>query len=130
MSASLDSNKIIALLEYARNQNRLKTLENQIQKDFSRAGISVLSSDMFMCGQPIECFNTVTERLYRLIMEDFDGYLNLMYAADVPEKAFEQVEASDSVDAARQSAIVLIEREWEKVCTRLGVDASIPTGDG
>lgn len=51
-------------------------------------------------------------------MDRFDGYLNLMYAADVPEKAFRVLDVADPVEAARALVFILLRRQWEKVWLR------------
>ena len=48
-------------------------------------------------------------------MERFDLYLNLMYAADVPEREFKGVQVTDAVDVATQVTFLLLKREWKKI---------------
>jgi hypothetical protein len=59
-------------------------------------------------------------------MEDFDGFLNLMYAADIPEFEFRTAVFEDPVEAADAALEILINREWQKVCLRAGISSRLP----
>lgn len=106
------------ILNKARAENLLDALADQLQKDFTRAGVPVPS---FKPEAPDASWvQELRESLYRLLMERTDDYLNLMYAADVPEAEFRRIPLTDMVDIAAASTDLLLQREWQKVCWRSG----------
>ena len=104
------------LLEYARESGRLDLLYSQLKKDFERANVS-FPSQIFEAAEPDsrELFQALRESLYVLLMENFDQYLNLMYAVDVPEREFKSVQGADAVEVATQVTFILLKREWKKI---------------
>lgn len=126
MSNALDPERAVSILSAVQDENLFNILKSQVVKDFSRAGVNEMEFLVSASENPSELFTRIEEGMYVLIKEHFDQYLNLMYAVDVPEQIFKQVQAEDAVDAARQSAVILIVREWQKVCLRMGLDARLP----
>ena len=109
-----------ALLLHAERHALRRKLLAQVQKDYSRAGLDLpfrTGADGDFPGDG-EILEQLTFSLYRLLMDHFDGYLNLMYAADVPEYAFRDLDVADPVDAARALVFILIRRQLEKVWLR------------
>ena len=113
------------ILNKARAENLLDALADQLQKDFTRAGVPVPS---FKPEAPDASWvQELRESLYRLLMERTDDYLNLMYAADVDplnrkmlQAEFRRIPLTDMVDIAAASTDLLLQREWQKVCWRSG----------
>ena len=104
------------LLKKARNSGKLDLLLSQLQKDFGRANVPFpLQIPGAVDSDPGEVLQSLRESLYVLLMEHFDQYLNLMYAADVPEGDFKGVQATDAVEVASQVAFILLKREWKKI---------------
>ena len=104
------------LLDYARKSGRLSLLLSQLQKDYERANIPFpLKQEQTGDGEIGEVLQSLRESLYMLLMEHFDQYLNLMYAADVPEREFRAVELTDAVEVASQVTFILLKREWKKI---------------
>ena len=91
---------------------RYKKFTGQIRKDFHRAGIDLNLGEH---PSPNVVFQVVKEEVYKLLLEDFDSFLNLMYLVDVPESAFGATGPRDRVDLAILSSEKLLEREWEKL---------------
>ena len=102
----------LSLLEGATAKMLYKALILQLSKDFTRANISS-SFDVEMV--PEELITALKERLYLLLMENFEDYLNLMYLVDVPESAFKNLELTDAVEVAEQLSFLILRREWQKV---------------
>lgn len=106
----------LELLDHAWKSGRLGLLLSQLQKDYERANVSFPLQEGNLsapdCGR---LFQALRESLYFLLMERFDQYLNLMYAADVPESEFKGVQVTDAVEVATQVAFLLLKREWKKV---------------
>lgn len=109
-------NDMYGLLEFARNSGKLNLLLSQLQKDYERANVSFpLQTTSAVELDSGEILQALRESLYVLLMEHFDQYLNLMYAADVPERVFKSVKGSDAVEVAAQVTNILLKREWKKI---------------
>ena len=106
----------LELISHAMASGRLGVLIRQLQKDYERANIPFPMHDPELSKlNPTEIYQHFRENLYYLLMEDFEGYLNLMYAADVREKDFRNIRPTDAVEVAGQVVQLLLEREWEKI---------------
>ena len=100
------------LFSIVKERELYPALVNQLQKDFTLANIPVsLHVDL----TPSELESLLVEKIYRLIMDKFPEYLNLLYSVDVPENAFEGISGSDVVEVSRQVALLILERELQKV---------------
>jgi len=94
-------------------ENRLYSkLVAQLVKDFGLANIDV---DITVDTPSDELKGMLHEKVYRLIMERFSEYLNLLYIVDVPEKAFKQIQVTDVVEVAEQVSFLILKREMQKV---------------
>ncbi|WP_298473789.1 hypothetical protein [uncultured Maribacter sp.] len=87
-------------------------LVEQIKKDFILANIDL---EISLKVEPINLIELLHEKIYVLILEKFDKYLNLLYVVDVPEKAFKEIKVTDAVDIAEQVCFLIIKRELQKV---------------
>lgn len=118
MKEAFDDSK--ALLANAGAQGLYTDLLLQLGRDFARAGLDLHPGDLQTGGEPSPetLVQILRERIYRLLLEDFEGYLNLMYAADVPEREFRNLALTDAVEVADQIVYILLVREWKKVCYR------------
>jgi hypothetical protein len=103
-----------------RERGLYKALLLQLKKDYERANLQFFLrlGEGEELVSPGELLQGLRESLYVLQMERFDQYLNLMYAADVPERQFRSLSAKDPVDAATEVAWMLLWREWQKVSLR------------
>ena len=102
----------LSLLRGASAQTLYKVLINQLIKDFVRANIS---SSFHVDMAPKELLSALKEKLYVLLLESFEDYLNLMYLIDVPESAFKNLELTDAVEVSEQLSFLILRREWQKV---------------
>ena len=108
--------EVYDLLELARNTGKLAPLLSQLKKDDERAnGPFPLQTPFALELDSGQILQSIRESLYVLLMEHFDQYLNLMYAADVPERVFKSVQGSDAVEVAAQVTSILLKREWKKI---------------
>lgn len=105
------------LLAYARQEGMYEKLLLQLKKDFNRAGLS-FSLQLIPEPAPVKLFAYLREAVYRLLLEHFDQYLTLMYAMDIPERAFRDFSPEDAVEASEQITQKILQREWLKVWTR------------
>ena len=118
-----DLNAAAGIIASARETGRLPQLLAQLDKDFRSAGHLPFTGAADPSGEAPDAryVELLQERLYRLLMEDFDGYLNLMYSVDVPQRIFRQLRITDAVEVARQMAAAVLGREWQKVRFRAGM---------
>jgi hypothetical protein len=109
-------NNAYDLLIQARESGKWNLLCSQLQKDYERANIPFpLQGFRPEESDFEEIFQRLRESLYVLLMERFDQYLNLMYAADIPEREFKAVQVTDAVEVASQVTFILLKREWKKI---------------
>ncbi|TLP82329.1 hypothetical protein [Maribacter sp. ACAM166] len=100
------------LLQIAEEKLLVKKMLQQIEKDFSLANVSLT---MPVNLEPQSIISTIREKIYYLMMEHFSGYLNLLYIVDVPEREFQYIESTDTVEVANQVTFLLLKREYQKV---------------
>ena len=105
------------LLSNAKKVGLFENLVAQLLKDFNLANIPI---DLEMSREsqqisPQELKSVLHEKIYRLIMEKFTDYLNLLYIVDVPEKAFKEIQLTDVVEIAEQVTFLVLKREYQKV---------------
>lgn len=102
----------LELLEAVQREQLYKKLIQQIKKDFDLANISIqIPLDII----PTELKSTIHEKLYVLLVERFDQYLNLLYVVDISEREVKNIQALDAVDVTAEVTFLLLKREWQKV---------------
>ncbi len=102
----------LAVIIRAKAENLYDNLVVQLQKDFSRANIDVkITASLFAA----EVEKLIQEKLYVLLLEKFDAYLNLLYVIDIPEKSMRQIKSNDIVEISKQVCLLILEREFQKV---------------
>lgn len=105
----------ITLLAKAQDLQLYDKLVLQLEKDFGLANIFIeLPKDI----HPDELRKVLHEKVYVLLMEKFTEYLNLLYVIDVPEKAFKEIQMTDTVEVAGQVSFLILKRELQKVSLR------------
>jgi len=102
----------ITLLQTAQKEQLYLKLVAQLQKDFALANIDVNLSDNLASSQLKIILH---EKIYYLLLEKFQEYLNLLYVIDVPEKAFKEIHMTDAVEVAEQVTLLVLKRELHKV---------------
>lgn len=108
----IGENEALQILETAATEALYDKLVLQLSKDFEMANVSM---DELTAVSPREVVVLLREKIYRLILEDFTAYLNLLYVIDVPEKAFKELELTDVVEVADQVGYLILKRELLKV---------------
>ncbi len=101
-----------SLFKHAQNENLYKKLVTQLEKDFVLANIDI---DISVDIAPSDLKTLLHEKIYRLILEKFDEYLNLLYIIDVPESSFKEIKVTDVVEVAEQVTFLVLKRELQKV---------------
>lgn len=101
-----------SLLEHAQNKSLYEKLLTQLEKDFVLANIDI---DISVDIEPSDLKTILHEKIYRLLLEKFDEYLNLLYIIDVPESAFKEIKVTDVVEVAEKVTFLVLKRELQKV---------------
>lgn len=101
-----------ALLEAAVRENLYEQLVAQLVKDFGLANIAITFPYQV---SPKNLKTIVHQKIYRLILERFEAYLNLLYIIDVSEKAVKEITETDAVEIADQISFLVLKREFQKV---------------
>lgn len=105
-------NNSLELLEVAQQGVLYEKLLFQIKKDFELANVRL---DFSMDIKPSELKSILHEKIYFLILEKFQQYLNLLYVVDIPEKKIKEVTSLDVVDVSEEVCFLLLKREWQKI---------------
>ncbi|NHF58435.1 hypothetical protein FK220_003735 [Flavobacteriaceae bacterium TP-CH-4] len=108
----IDFPNSIELLTHASENKRYQRLIAQLEKDFVLANVSI---DLGLGMRPEDLKATLQEKIYQLIMERFNEYLNLLYVIDVPERFFKEIQVTDVVEVADQVSFLILKRELQKV---------------
>ena len=103
---------IIELLKHAQSEQLYDALLFQLQKDFKLASIA-FHIPSTLSGKELK--KLLHEKIYYLLLEKFDMYLNLLYIIDVPEKEFKHINMTDVVEVADQMTFLILQRELQKV---------------
>lgn len=100
------------LLKDVQERKLYTNLLIQLKKDFALANIPIdLANDIL----PKDLRTFLHEKIYYLILEKFNDYLNFLYVVDVPERAFSQIQVTDAVEVAEQVSFLILKRELQKV---------------
>ncbi len=100
------------ILEVAQKELLYEKLLLQIKKDFELANAGLKFN---MDIKPNELKSILHEKIYFLMLEKFQEYLNLLYVVDIPESAVKEIQATDVVDVSEEVCFLLLKREWQKV---------------
>ncbi|MBS9460873.1 hypothetical protein KIM67_00520 [Flagellimonas sp. 389] len=109
---SPDFNNSIELLEFVHKEPLYENFLLQLKKDFSLVNIKM---DFSLDVLPADLKQLVHEKIYFLLLEKHQQYLNLLYVVDIPEQAIQRISAMDEVDVSDEVCFLLLKREWQKV---------------
>lgn len=109
MNTTLQAEKI---LDNAQNENLYQDIVLQINKDFSRAAIDENFNDT---TTPKSLVRRLVALLFELITTNFESYLNLLYAIDVPERSVKELPEQEVDKIAQAVCVLILKREWQKV---------------
>jgi hypothetical protein len=111
----ISSQNTLWLLENALAQKLYKKLILQLCKDFELANIPM---EISVTMDPGNLITVLKEKIYRLLLDQFADYLNLMYEVDVPESDFKEMEGNNVVEVAEQVVYLMVKRELQKVTSK------------
>ncbi|MEX0313242.1 MAG: hypothetical protein AB3N18_03620 [Allomuricauda sp.] len=105
-------NTSLEILQSAQNELLYSRLLQQIKKDFTLSNVDLkLSNDM----EPLQFRDMLREKIYFLILEKFQQYLNLLYVVDISEEEVRKMSSLDAADASAEVCFLILKREWQKV---------------
>ena len=105
----------IAILRDVSSKQLYHKLIDQLNKDLRLSGITL---ELIRDISPEELLSILRETIYRLILEDFPKFVNLLYIADVTEKQVTEAANGDAVEMADRATFLLLKRLWKKVWFR------------
>jgi hypothetical protein len=106
---------VLKLLSEIESVDLYIKLIEQLNKDFNLAGIE----ETFSSGcSPSELIQELQNIVSRLIRNDFDGYLNLLYRIDISENEIKKLGGTVMEKVSGQVVYLLLKREWQKVWFR------------
>ena len=108
----MDFTNTIQLLQYVKDKSLLEKLYEQLKKDFVLANIPF---EVKRDSTIYDFKDLLQEKIYLLMMEHFDSYLNLLYIIDLPEKAFKKIIITDTVEVSQQVSFLILKRELQKI---------------
>ena len=109
------NDKGLQLFSKAEAQGLEKHLIRQLNKDLSLSGVRASIPEDFTPGEVV---TRLKEILEGLLHDDFQGFLNLLYRADVSQAKMGQSEESSFTEYIENSTYQLLKREWQKVWIR------------
>ena len=102
----------MTLLRSVSSYNLYEKLIAQLNKDLRLSGLTI---QVPRTMDAVLLVSFLRENIYRLLMEDFSKFLNLLYVADVTEKQVSESSGGDAVEMADTATFLLLKRIWKKV---------------
>lgn len=102
----------LELLTKVEFENLFQQLILQLNKDFQ---LSNLSETFVLTCTPVELKETLSKILLKLLTDNYDDYLNLMYRVDVSEKELASIKAKNLETTIDQITFLILKREYQKV---------------
>ena len=106
-----EETSLALLLEIESVDLYLKLIE-QLNKDFQLAGIE---QSFDLDCTPLKLAQELQKMVVKLINNDFDNYLNLLYRVDISEIEIKKLDGSNIEKMTEQIVYLLLKREWQKV---------------
>lgn len=103
------------LIEASQELDLYSKLISQLNKDLALANIDLEFDEEVL---PESLKYLLHEKLFHLINEHFDRYLNLLYVIDVSEEKIRSLDGSDIAQLSEQVCFLVLKREWQKVYTK------------
>jgi len=113
MKLKVDNSEPLILITL--DNSLFNKLIHQVEKDFVLANIPLKIPETL---DAVGFIALIRKKVYYLIMEHFAEYLNLMYIIDIPEKEFQHIDITDTIDVADQITLLILKREYKKVWYR------------
>lgn len=109
---TVDFTEANTLLQTSVQEELYEKLVQQIEKDFKLANIPF---DLPFKVTPKNLKTILHQKIYRLILDQFTAYLNLLYSIDVSEQLIKQITSEDPLQIADEVSFLILKREYQKV---------------
>ncbi|MCF6180422.1 hypothetical protein [Lutibacter sp.] len=103
---------ISELLNKIQNESLYLKLIQQLNKDFLLAN---LPYRFLETETPKELINSLTIILQKIIVNNYDGYLNLIYRIDLSEKELANIKEKSLELIVENITFLILKREYQKV---------------
>jgi len=103
------------LVAFSSKQKMYNLLLEQLEKDFNYSGVDLKIRKN--CS-PTKLVEVLQNEIRKLILNDFTGYLNLLYRIDVSEIDIKKTDGSNIDLLSQQVCFLILKREWQKVWIR------------
>ncbi len=103
------------LVKQAASSGLVEELVRQLNKDLAMSGQTGSLAEGLAPGAIV---NHLKDILDHLIRDDFQGFLNLLYRADVDQSKMTRSEGIGFAEYLEQCTYELLRREWQKVWIR------------
>ncbi|WP_348727173.1 hypothetical protein [Tenacibaculum sp. 190130A14a] len=87
-------------------------LIHQLNKDFELVSLDIAFDTE---STPLELKNTLQETVKNLLLNDSDGYYNLLYRIDVSETIIKSIDTSSMDNYSEEVTFLILKRVWQKV---------------
>ena len=103
---------IKTLFDTAINSGLFDKLIGQLNKDLNLANIA---NPISKSSSPEQLKIQLEQLILRLLNEDYESYLKLLYIIDVPEHKLKRLNGGDFRELSEQLCFQVLLREWQKV---------------
>jgi len=108
----LEATNSISLLQNIQKENLYTQTIQQLNKDFQLANIDKSFSVLI---EPIDLKKELNKFIKNLLINNYDGYLNLLYRIDVSEKELRKISDKMLTETIEEISFLILKREFQKV---------------
>lgn len=112
MSKQYDIASLNTFLTEVTKRDLYPKLVEQLLKDVHRAGVNW---DIPIAIKPQALVVALHDLVSYLLKDNFNSYLNLLYAIDISESKLKDFNSEDINDIASFTTFLILKREWKKV---------------
>jgi len=112
---------------FDKKNDALQSLSKLEQMDMLENLIVQINKDLFLSGvetqfnvnwNPKLLIKGLSEIVARLMINEFQKFINFLYRIDIPEKKIGQIGTSDFDEIVEVITILILKKEWQKVWFR------------
>lgn len=103
------------LLAKSVKENLYNNIIQQLNKDFLLANVSYHFPEEI---NPSELKKSLVEILYKMVINNYDDYLNLIYRVDISENDLAKIKGKSLILVVEEIAFLILKREYQKVWYR------------
>lgn len=100
------------LLEKSLKENLYGKIIQQLNKDFLLANVSYHFPEKI---NPSELKKSLVEILHKMVINNYDDYLNLIYRIDISEKDLAKIKGQSLKLIVDEITYLILKREYQKV---------------